>query len=431
MNEGGRGRRVGRRARGALGVAWLALPVLLLWACAPQAPKLTSIPNPVKLKIESQPTAVVLTWPGVSGASAYNLYVASAPGNVLGGTKLAGVSSPYTHRGLKLGDTRYYQLTAVIGGKEQIVAGVARGVAYHAAKVFPTFYAVVVKPGDTLALLADQYLDDPEKGPVIADFNQVDEIKVNQPLIIPRRTAVLGGLTPNAYQTIPVLAYNDFSRDQKNAGTVMLADFEQQMQFLRDKGYRVISLNAFMEFMNMKAAVPERAVVITVDVGWKSFYTLAYPVLQRYRYPATLFVRSGEIGANPLAMDWKQVRELSAGGIDIECNSHTQMGLEDAAGAPFDAYLKAIRAEITLHLAQMRKGAEVTCRHFAYPTGNASHLVVAMLQKYGIESGFTLRRGTNPFFFNNFRLRRYAVSGTYDLKRFEQLLSTSSDQLLK
>ncbi|MBI3993184.1 MAG: polysaccharide deacetylase family protein, partial [Candidatus Lambdaproteobacteria bacterium] len=373
----------------------------------------------------------VVAWPAVPGASGYNLYVSASPANVLGGTKLAGVTSPYTQSGLALGDTRYYQLTAVIGGKEEIASGVTRGMAYHAAKVFPTFYAVVVKPGDTLNSLADHYLDDPEKGAVIADFNQIDELKVNQPLIIPRRTAVLGGLTPSAYQTIPVLAYNDFSRDQKNAGTVMLADFEQQMQFLHDKGYRVISLNAFMNFMNMKEAVPERAVVITVDIGWKSFYALAYPVLQRHHYPATLFVRSGEIGTNPLAMDWKQVRDISAGGIDIECNSHTQTGLDDAAGSPFDDYLKAIRAEITQHLEQMRKGAGVTCRHFAYPTGNASHLVVAMLQKYGIESGFTLRRGTNPFFFNNFRIRRLAVSGTYDLKRFELLLSTSSDQLLK
>ncbi len=417
--------------RGAPPTLAVALASLLFWACAPAGPALPVMPEPVRLTSERRETSIVVSWPNVRGAQAYNLYVASTPGNITGGTKLANVKSPYTQSGLTLGDVRYFQLSAVIGGQEQIASQVARGVAYYEARVFPTFYAVIVQPGDTLASLAEEFLGDAARAGVIADFNDIDKVTPNQAIVIPRRAAALGGLRPTAYQTIPVLAYNDFSRQDKNAGTVLLADFEAQMKLLQDKGYRVIPLDMFMDFMNMKAAVPERAVVISVDIGWKSFHDLAYPVLQRYNYPTTVFVRTGEIGTNPLAMTWEQVKELSAHGIDIECNGHSSDGLDEPKDQEFDDYLKSVRSELDTHFGTMRKQAGVRCRYFAYPTGNATHLVVAMLQKQGIESGFTLKRGTNAFFFNNFRIRRIPVSGNDDLKHFEELLTTSSDTLLK
>jgi len=38
------------------------------------------------------------------------------------------------------------------------------------------------------------------------------------------------------------------------------------------------------------AAVPERAVVITIDDGYRSVYTGAWPILRQYGYPFTVFL---------------------------------------------------------------------------------------------------------------------------------------------
>ena len=57
---------------------------------------------------------VLVQWKAVSGASSYNLYWSEARGvSPATGTKIAGVSSPYTHTGRTNGATYYYIVTAV------------------------------------------------------------------------------------------------------------------------------------------------------------------------------------------------------------------------------------------------------------------------------------------------------------------------------
>jgi fibronectin type 3 domain-containing protein len=53
-----------------------------------------------------------ISWPAVSGATSYNLYWSTASGAGTGGTKVAGVSSPYVHTPLSAGTTYYYVVTA-------------------------------------------------------------------------------------------------------------------------------------------------------------------------------------------------------------------------------------------------------------------------------------------------------------------------------
>jgi hypothetical protein len=60
-----------------------------------------------------------LTWSAVNGAVSYNLYWSTNQGvTVSTGTKISGVTSPYTHTGLADGTTYYYLLTAVNSGGE-------------------------------------------------------------------------------------------------------------------------------------------------------------------------------------------------------------------------------------------------------------------------------------------------------------------------
>jgi hypothetical protein len=59
-------------------------------------------------------TSVSLSWPAVTGATSYNVYWGSSPFvNPLGGTKIAGATSPYTHAPVTTGTRYYYVVTAV------------------------------------------------------------------------------------------------------------------------------------------------------------------------------------------------------------------------------------------------------------------------------------------------------------------------------
>ena len=64
------------------------------------------------------------------------------------------------------------------------------------------------------------------------------------------------------------------------------------MGLLKEKGYRVISMDQFFDFLEFKASIPPKSVVITIDDGWLSAYEIAFPILKKYGYPRlSLFTR--------------------------------------------------------------------------------------------------------------------------------------------
>jgi len=62
------------------------------------------------------------------------------------------------------------------------------------------------------------------------------------------------------------------------------------------KNCKVISLDDFLEIHRNNAAIPENAVVITFDDGYRDNYTTVYPILKKYKMPATIFLTVNMIG---------------------------------------------------------------------------------------------------------------------------------------
>src|SRR5262249_51726647 len=74
--------------------------------------------------------------------------------------------------------------------------------------------------------------------------------------------------------------------------------FEKHMQFLQ-RCYSVMSLQELVNRAT-RGDVPERAVAITFDDGYRDNYEYAFPILKKYRLPATIFVATGAIGTGEL-----------------------------------------------------------------------------------------------------------------------------------
>ncbi len=80
--------------------------------------------------------------------------------------------------------------------------------------------------------------------------------------------------------------------------TVAVEVFEAQMRFLR-KRYRVVSLEQLCRELEDPQSAGQ-AVAVTFDDGYRDVYTQAFPILERYAIPATVFVtvaavESGEV----------------------------------------------------------------------------------------------------------------------------------------
>jgi len=68
-----------------------------------------------------------------------------------------------------------------------------------------------------------------------------------------------------------------------------LRDFEAQLAFLKHH-YQVIPLDAVVRALTLGTPLPDRAAVITVDDGYRSTYTVAFPALKRLHLPASVYL---------------------------------------------------------------------------------------------------------------------------------------------
>jgi len=76
------------------------------------------------------------------------------------------------------------------------------------------------------------------------------------------------------------------------------------VNYLR-KRCKVISLDDFLEIHRSNAAIPDNAVVLTFDDGYRSNYTEVYPILKKYKIPATIFLTVNMIGTGKVLWSMK------------------------------------------------------------------------------------------------------------------------------
>jgi peptidoglycan/xylan/chitin deacetylase (PgdA/CDA1 family) len=283
-------------------------------------------------------------------------------------------------------------------------------------------YAVILaNPSDTYEALAEKYLKNKDLADIIAEFNKNKNIAAGQQIIIPLKPVNPGGLYPDGYQIVPVLCYHQFSKKKTRTKIAVSAEmFDKQMAYLKDNGYNVISLSTLHNFMNFKQRPPKNSVVITIDDGWKTMKTIALPILKKYGFKATLFVYTDLIRSEPnnVTLSWNEIKEMvDEGIIDVQSHTASHTDLTMLSEESLEKELAASQRMI-----QEKLGLNVTS--IAYPYGTVDEQVVEKLKKYGYEAGFTVIRGGNAFFYNNYALNRTMIFYNHNIDDFAELLDT-------
>ena len=161
-----------------------------------------------------------------------------------------------------------------------------RPVAYQSEDFVVTF----AQPGDTPEALAARYLGGADKAWMIEDYTGLHAFSPGQEVVIPRRPWNPAGVTPGGYQIVPILTYHNMAEQAKGRLVLAAASFREQMRYLKANGYRVVSLADFVEFTRLNRQLPQKAVVLTFDDGYRAFKDHAQPVLKELGFTATLFI---------------------------------------------------------------------------------------------------------------------------------------------
>jgi len=66
--------------------------------------------------------------------------------------------------------------------------------------------------------------------------------------------------------------------------------FERKMLYLKDAGYQAIGLTAYLDALTGRREAPQKSVLLTMDDGRASTWTVAYPILKKLGMRATAFL---------------------------------------------------------------------------------------------------------------------------------------------
>ncbi|MGL4456870.1 MAG: polysaccharide deacetylase family protein, partial [Plesiomonas shigelloides] len=85
-----------------------------------------------------------------------------------------------------------------------------------------------------------------------------------------------------------VLSYHDVADDAADQRYVAVrtSALNEQISWLRDNDYQPISVQQILDAHDGKAVLPPKAVLLTFDDGYSSFYTRVWPLLKAYNWPA-------------------------------------------------------------------------------------------------------------------------------------------------
>ena len=220
---------------------------------------------------------------------------------------------------------------------------------------------------------------------------------------------------------VMVLCYHRFEENARPNDPLAIhpAEFEKQMGELKAAGFTVIGMQDFLAWRRGEKSIPDKSCVITIDDGYRSGYTAAWPILKKYGYPFTMFIYTNYVRGQPNAggqsLTWEELAEMRDAGVDIQSHTVAHQNLRIKTGKyqkAFPTYEEWLRHEMagSKKMLEQRLGIAVNC--LAYPYGNHSDIIRKIALESGYEAAFTVygqRLGYNS---PAEQLGRYAIEAS-------------------
>ena len=203
---------------------------------------------------------------------------------------------------------------------------------------------------------------------------------------------------------VTVLIYHRFGEDKYPTTNISVERFREQMEFLKSNDYTVIPLGQLVQFLGQGTKLPERAVVISIDDGYKSVYENAWPVLKEYDYPFTVFLYAKATeNKHWNYLSWSQVKEMKDAGVEFQNHgfAHKHMAFKPE-GMDMEEYKSWIRADLAVSTRILSEELEERPRFFAVPYGEYSETVLDEVRLFGYEAILlqdpgSVSKETDPF----------------------------------
>lgn len=223
---------------------------------------------------------------------------------------------------------------------------------------------------------------------------------------------------PNAAIEIPVLLYHVVSPnpDPDNLYQYSLVEFEKQMAYLKENGYRTLTIKQYFNILDGKAAMPAKPILLTFDDNSNDFYPHAYPVLDKYGMKATQFTVSNWVDGS-WNMTSSEITTVMDNGIDIQNHTVSHPFLNQMS------YDKQY-AEINDATAALKTLTGKTTNVFAYPYGAYNTDTINVLKNLQFDGAFTVAGGLSTDQHSRYELPRIMMLNGDTLDDFVRKITT-------
>ena len=216
---------------------------------------------------------------------------------------------------------------------------------------------------------------------------------------------------------IPILMYHAVHvmdpSEASNANLIVDPDlFEAQIKALSKAGYYFLTPEEAYKALTENALPAKKVVWLTFDDGNEDFYTIAYPILKKYKAKATNniitgFVKKGNAGN----LTVKQMKEMMAHGMSFQSHTvnHPDLSTTDKATQ---------KVELTDSIDFLENKLNTKVNTIAYPSGRYNQTTLDLAKKT-YKLGLTTNEGLAS-----------AKDGLLSLNRVRILPTTTAKGLL-
>jgi len=288
-----------------------------------------------------------------------------------------------------------------------------------------------LKENETPAELAGKFLGSQKNSWIIEEANPGTRFRNGNAVVIPLKDKNRGGLSGDGFQTIPILTYHRFAENCDSPLCMPAKTFEGQMRYLAENGYHVITADDLVAFLEYRQGLPKKSVLITMDDGYRSVYSTAYPILKKYGFKATLFIYTSFVGVSKMAITWEQLKEMQTDGFTIGSHTIYHSDLTSPkAGESEQEHIARLKEELNGSKKIIDRKLGQNTYFLAYPFGYYDQRSIQMAKEAGYKLAMSVKRGGNPFYANPFTLRRDQILEK-DLPSFVSRLKTFNHLSLK
>lgn len=215
--------------------------------------------------------------------------------------------------------------------------------------------------------------------------------------------------------------------------TISLEFFEEQIIYLiSNKRFRIVSINEYLENLNIKNS---NTITLTFDDAYESIKSKVLPLIKKHNIPITVFIPVNIVGKHNTwdtkngntqinILNWSEIRALKNENL-ITFGSH---GLNHISLGNVDS--KTIINEIFYSKQILENELGTAIEYFSFPFGQLKDIKKEsqlLLKDFGYKAGFTTNWSRKNTIKNLYLLNRIEIKNSDNIETFIKIIKRKID----